>query len=97
MNQNFESAIPMGKYMVSPATRQTSTGRYRASIAMQRAQGKGAYCRVFNFNGEFTSREAARTYAIRQGWVEAGFYNTGAIAFAPSPMTHSKPLLATSP
>lgn len=72
MNQNFESAIPMGNYIVSPATHETSNGLYRASIAVQRAQSKGAYCRIFNFDCEFVSREAARVYAITQGWLEAG-------------------------
>ncbi|MDH4449274.1 MAG: hypothetical protein QE265_01615 [Rhodoferax sp.] len=75
MNQNFESAIPMGNYMVSPATHETGTGRYRASIAVQRSQSKGAYCRVYNFTSEFASREAARVYAITQGWLETASAN----------------------
>jgi hypothetical protein len=70
MNQFFESAIPMGNYIVSPATQETSNGLYRASIAVQRSQSKGAYCRVYNFTSEFASREAARVYAITQGWLE---------------------------
>jgi hypothetical protein len=64
------SQIPMGKYLVSPTTHQTANGLFRASIAVQRAQSKGAYCRVFKFNSEFVSREAARVYAITQGWLE---------------------------
>ena len=75
MNQNFESAIPMGNYIVSPATQETSAGLFRASIAVQRSQSKGAYCRVFNFDCEFVSREAARVYAITQGWLETGSAN----------------------
>ncbi|WP_296510177.1 hypothetical protein [Rhodoferax sp.] len=75
MNQFFESAIPMGNYIVSPATQETDTGRFRASIAVQRSQSKGAYCRVFNFTSEFASREAARVYAITQGWLETGSAN----------------------
>jgi hypothetical protein len=70
MNKNFESAIAMGNYMVSPSTHETGTGRYRASIAVQRSQSKGAYCRIFNFNSDFATREAARLYAITQGWLE---------------------------
>lgn len=75
MNKNFESAIPMGNYIVSPATQETSTGLYRASIAVQRTQSKGAYCRIFNFDCEFVTREAARVYAITQGWLETGSAN----------------------
>lgn len=70
MNQISELAIPMGNYMVSPATHATNNGRFRASISVQRTQSKGAYCRIFNFDCEFVSREAARVYAITQGWLE---------------------------
>ena len=70
MNQFSESAISMGKYLVSPTIHQTSTGRFRASFAVQRSQSKGAYCRIFNFDREFVSREAARMFAITQGWLE---------------------------
>ncbi len=75
MNQTFDPAIPMGNYIVSPATQETSTGRFRASFAVQRTHSKGAYCRVFNFDCEFVSREAARVFAITQGWLETGSAN----------------------
>jgi hypothetical protein len=71
MNQISESAIPMGNYIVSPTTHETSTGRFRASFSIQRSQSKGAYCRIFNFDSEFVSREAARVYAISQAWLES--------------------------
>lgn len=71
MNQISESAIPMGNYIVSPTTHATGNGRFRASFSIQRAQSKGAYCRVFNFDSEFVSREAARVYAISQAWLES--------------------------
>jgi hypothetical protein len=70
MNQISEPSISMGNYIVSPATRTTTNGRFRASFAVQRTQSKGAYCRIFNFDREFVSREAARVYAITQGWLE---------------------------
>lgn len=60
----------MGNYIVSPATQEMSSGLFRASIAVQRSQSKGAHCRIFNFTSEFASREAARVYAITQGWLE---------------------------
>lgn len=60
----------MGNYIVSPSTHETANGRFRASIAVQHSQSKGAYCRIFNFAPEFVSREAARIYAVTQGWVE---------------------------
>jgi len=70
MNQISESAISMGNYIVSPTTRETTNGRFRASFSVQRTQSKGGYCRIFNFDCEFVSREAARVYAITQGWLE---------------------------
>ena len=70
MNQFSESKIAMGNYLVSPTTLETANGRFRASFAVQRAQSKGRYCRIFNFDCEFVSREAARLFAITQGWLE---------------------------
>lgn len=70
MNQIPESAISMGKYVVSPATHEAASGRYRASISVQRANSNGSYCRVFRFDREFHSPEAARAFAIAQGRLE---------------------------
>ncbi|MFZ4550431.1 MAG: hypothetical protein ACOYNB_01280 [Aquabacterium sp.] len=60
----------MGQYVVSPATHPTNCGRFQASFAVQRAQGNGSYCRVFRFDKTFASREAARLFAVTQGWLE---------------------------
>ena len=70
MNLISESSIPMGKFVVSPTTHETANGLFRASFSIQRTQSKGGYCRIFNFDCEFVSREAARLYAITQGWLE---------------------------
>lgn len=70
MNQISELPISMGNYIVSPATHATTNGRFRASFSVQRHQSKGGYCRIFKFDCEFVSREAARVYAITQGWLE---------------------------
>ena len=61
----------MGKYVVSPATHLTDCGRFRASFSVHRAKGNGSYCRVFRFDKTFASREAARLFAVTQGWVQA--------------------------
>lgn len=60
----------MGKYVVSPATHQTDCGRFRASFSVRRSQGDGSYSRVFRFDKTFASREAARLFAVTQGWLE---------------------------
>ncbi|MBT3065578.1 hypothetical protein [Rhodoferax sp. U11-2br] len=63
----------MGKYVVSPSTQPTECGRFRASFAVHRSQGNGSYCRVFKFDTTFASREAARVFAVTQGWLETCF------------------------
>ncbi|MCD2513349.1 hypothetical protein [Comamonas endophytica] len=66
----------MGKYVVTPATHQTACGRFRASFAVQRAKGNGSYCRVFRFDKTFASREAARIFAVTQGWLQISMPQT---------------------
>ena len=71
MNQISKTAISMGKYVVSPATHPTECGRFRASFSVHRSESKGGYCRVFRFDKVFASREAARLFAVTQGWLQA--------------------------
>ncbi len=61
----------MGKYVVSPSTHPTDCGRFRASFSVHRSQGNGSYSRVFRFDKPFASREAARLFAVTQGWLQA--------------------------
>ena len=61
----------MGKYVVSPATHLTDGGRFRASFSVHRAKGNGSYCPMFRFDKTFASPEAARLFAITQGWLQA--------------------------
>jgi len=70
MNQISKSTISMGKYVVSPATHPIDCGRFRASFSIHRSQGNGSYCRVFRFDKAFASREAARLFAVTQGWLQ---------------------------
>jgi len=60
----------MGPYVVSPSTHPTDCGRFRASFALQRALGEGSYCRVFRFDATFASRDAAKVFAVTQGWLQ---------------------------
>lgn len=68
--QHTETAIYMGQYVVSPSTQETECGQYRASFSVQRAHSNGGYCRIFRFDRAFASREAARLFAITQGWLQ---------------------------
>lgn len=59
----------MGRYVVSYTTHPTDCGRFRAAFSVQRSKGEGSYCRVFRSNTTFSSRDAARLFAITQGWL----------------------------
>ncbi|MEL4181553.1 hypothetical protein [Roseateles sp. PN1] len=61
----------MGKYVVSPATHPTDCGRFRASFSVRRVQDKGRCSRVFRFETTFASNDAARLFAVTQGWLRA--------------------------
>ncbi|WP_243854270.1 hypothetical protein [Comamonas sp. JUb58] len=63
--------ISIGKYVVSPSTHQTPNGRFGASFSVQRSQGNGSYCRVFRFDKTFATAEAARIFAVTQGWLQS--------------------------
>ncbi|MBB2778350.1 UNVERIFIED_ORG: hypothetical protein HNP28_003697 [Comamonas terrigena] len=70
MNQISQTAISMGKFVVSPTTHQTKCGRFSASFSVQRSKSNGSYCRVFRFDKTFASREAAKIFAVTQGWLQ---------------------------
>ncbi|MDR7272214.1 hypothetical protein J2X20_004888 [Pelomonas saccharophila] len=61
----------MGQYVVSPATHPTDCGRFRASFSVRPAEGNDGRRRVFRFDTTFASREAARLFAVTQGWLQA--------------------------
>ena len=60
----------MGEYVVSPATHQTACGRFGASFSVHRPYGNGSNCRIFRIDKSFASREAARLFAVTQGWLQ---------------------------
>ncbi|WP_093221637.1 MULTISPECIES: hypothetical protein [unclassified Variovorax] len=60
----------MGKYVVLPATHQTDCCRFRASFSVHRSRDNSSHCRVFHFDKAFASREAARLFAVTQGWLQ---------------------------
>jgi len=69
----------MGQYVVSPATHPTECGRFRASFSLLRSRGNGSYCRIFRLDKLFDSREAARMFAVTQGWLQACMVHPPAI------------------
>ena len=61
----------MGKYFVTPTSHKTHCGRFQASFVLQRSKQNSSYCRVFRFDKIFASTEAAKMYAVTQGWLQA--------------------------
>jgi hypothetical protein len=59
----------MGDYDVSPSTHATSSGRFRASVTVQHAHGLDRSTRRFEYDTTFASRDAARIFAVTQGWL----------------------------
>lgn len=57
----------MGRFVLSPITRQTDNGRYAASLSIRSGQGSGTHDRVFRFIPLFDSPQAAVHYALDQG------------------------------
>ena len=72
MTFHSEHSIPMGRYVVSPTTHPTDSGEFRASVSIKSGHGSGTHHRVFRFDGIFPTREAARLFAVTQGWLHTG-------------------------
>jgi hypothetical protein len=67
MNIHLENAFPVGKYLVSPLTRQTESGRYTAHVSIRSGRGQAMHDRVVGFFPEFGTRESALQYAATEG------------------------------
>jgi hypothetical protein len=63
--------IQVGKYLVSPLTRELGLNRYAASVSIRSGQGRGTHDRVLRLLPVFADAPAARRYATEQGlaWV----------------------------
>jgi len=61
----------MGKFFVTPSSHKTPCGRFKASFALQRSKENSKYCCVFRFDKTFSSNEAAKIFAVTQGWLQA--------------------------
>lgn len=67
MNTTLENAFSVGKYLVSPLSRQTDSGHYAASVSIRSGSGRGTHDRVLRFVPQFSTREGALQYAINEG------------------------------
>ena len=61
----------VGKYLVSPYSKQLDDGRYGASVSIRSGRGSASTDRVMRFKDPFDSADAAHRYAHEQGliWV----------------------------
>jgi hypothetical protein len=67
MSTLLDKSFQVGKYLVSPLTRQKECGHYTASVSIRSGSGRGTSDRVFRFLPEFPTREAALRYAVAEG------------------------------
>ena len=70
---NFDNTqIAVGKYLVSPAARQHSEGRFAASVSIRSGRGSATHDRVMRFSSLFESAAAAIHYATEHalGWIQ---------------------------
>ena len=64
-------SIQVGKYLVSPLTREVGFNRYAASVSIRSGQGRGTHDRVLRLLPVFADAPSASRYATEQGlaWV----------------------------
>lgn len=60
-------AQKIGRFVLSPITRQTDSGQYMASLSIRSGQGSTTHDRVFRFIPLFPTDQAAARYALSQG------------------------------
>ncbi len=57
----------VGRFVLSPITRQTANGQFAASLSIRSGQGSSTHDRVYRFMPLFDSAQAAAHYALSQG------------------------------
>jgi hypothetical protein len=66
-----DPSFSLGRYTVCVSTRRTHSG-YLATLALRSGQGMASHCRVWRFAPSFSSRDAARRYAVAESHQLAG-------------------------
>ncbi len=62
-----EKSFTIGKYLVSPLTRDAGATGFTAAVSIRSGSGRATHDRVFRFTPLFPSRESACSYAAREG------------------------------
>jgi hypothetical protein len=71
MTTDHETSIVVGKFVVSPLTTATDSGRFAASAVIRSGRGHGTHHRVLRFVPRFSTRDGARHYAVEHGVAHA--------------------------
>jgi hypothetical protein len=67
LNHFSLQARQVGRFLLSPITRQIDGGQFSASLSIRSGHGSTTHDRVFRFTPLFASSHAAARYAMRQG------------------------------
>lgn len=65
--QSTHLARTVGRFVLSPITRQTDSGEFAASLSIRSGRGATSHDRVFRFIPLFATAQAAASYALDQG------------------------------
>jgi len=57
----------VGKYLVSPMTRQLDDGRFAPSVSIRSGRGSGTHDRVIRLDARFVSHDDAIAHATEHG------------------------------
>ncbi len=66
MNLQF-NRFAVGKYLVSPTTKQLDDGVFMASVSICSGRGSSTHDRVFRFDARFANHDDAVAHATEQG------------------------------
>lgn len=64
---SLHHARTVGRFVLSPITRQTDSGQFAASLSIRSGHGSSTHDRVFRFIPLFATAQAAARFALEQG------------------------------
>jgi hypothetical protein len=67
VSSSLPLARTVGRFVLSPITRQTDGGQFLASLSIRSGNGAATHDRVYRFAPLFPSAQAAARYALDQG------------------------------
>ena len=73
MNNNNNSAVTIGKFLVTPLTRVLDNGWFACSVSVRSGSGSATTDRVLRLTRLFQNKASAAQYALAEGmrWLDA--------------------------